>query len=102
MSQPMQTDSAILSQQAEALSSIAAEFQGTVGQTDSTAAELKTHMTGQAGTALQAALSRFDEAARKQIQLCNEIGDTVKQSGLKYSSVAEQQASSISSVDVGF
>ena len=102
MSQPMQTDSAVLQQQAEALSSIAAEFQGTVGQTDATAGELKTHMTGQAGTALQAALQRFDEAARKQIQLLNEIGETTKQSGLKYSSVAEQQASSISSVDVGF
>jgi len=102
MSQPMQTDSAVLQQQADALSSISAEFQGTVGQTDATAGELKTHMTGQAGTALQSALQRFDEAARKQIQLLDEIGTTVSQSGAKYTSVAEQQASSISSVDVGF
>jgi len=102
MSQPMQTDSAVLQQQAEALSTISAEFQSTVRQTDSTAGELGTHMTGAAGSALQTALANFNNAALAQINLLTEIGDTVKQSGLKYSSVADQQASSISSVNVGF
>ncbi|ART73204.1 MULTISPECIES: WXG100 family type VII secretion target [Mycobacteriaceae] len=93
----MNTDVAVLAKEAGNFERISGELQSVIAQVESTGSTLASQMVGQAGTAAQAALARFHEAAAKQVQELNDISQNIHQSGTQYSSTDDDQASSLSS-----
>lgn len=93
----MNTDTAVLAKEAANFERISGELQSVIAQVESTGSTLASQMQGQAGTAAQAALTRFHEAATKQVQELNDISQNIHQSGAQYSSTDDDQASSLSS-----
>ena len=93
----MNTDVAVLAKEAGNFDRISGELQSVIAQVESTGSTLAAQMVGQAGTAAQAALARFHEAAAKQVQELNDISQNIHQSGTQYSSTDDDQASSLSS-----
>ena len=70
----MNTDAAVLAKEAANFERISGELKGVIAQVESTAAAaLAARWQGQAGTAAQAALVRFHEAAARQMQELNDI-----------------------------
>jgi WXG100 family type VII secretion target len=93
----MNTDVAVLAKEAGNFDRISGELQSVIAQVESTGSTLAAQMVGQAGTAAQAALARFHEAAAKQVQELNDISQNIHQSGTQYTSTDDDQASSLSS-----
>ncbi|WP_018602894.1 WXG100 family type VII secretion target [Mycobacterium sp. 155] len=92
----MNTDVAVLAKEAGNFERISGELQSVIAQVESTGSMLASQMVGQAGTAAQAALARFHEAAARQVQELNDISQNIHQSGVQYSSTDDDQASSLS------
>jgi len=93
----MNTDAAVLAKEAANFERISGELKGVIGQVESTGSALAAQMVGQAGTAAQAALARFHEAAAKQVQELNEISANIHTSGIQYTSTDDDQAATLSS-----
>lgn len=93
----MNTDTAVLAKEAANFERISGELQSVMAQVESTGATLASQLQGQAGTAAQAALQRFHEAATKQVQELNDISQNIHHSGLQYTSTDDEGASSLSS-----
>jgi WXG100 family type VII secretion target len=91
----MNTDAAVLAKEAANFERISGELQAVIGQVESTAGALAAQMVGQAGTAAQAALMRFHEAATRQIQELNDISANIHTSGTQYTATDEDQASTL-------
>jgi WXG100 family type VII secretion target len=89
----MNTDAAVLAKEAANFERISGELQAVIGQVESTAGTLAAQMVGQAGTAAQAALMRFHEAAARQVQELNDISANIHTSGTQYTATDEDQAS---------
>ncbi|MGB5112316.1 MAG: WXG100 family type VII secretion target [Mycobacterium sp.] len=93
----MNTDAAILAKEAANFESISGELKGVIANVESTGGALAGQMVGQAGTAAQAALLRFHEAAARQIQELNDISSNIQQSGMQYTTADDDQAANLSS-----
>jgi len=91
----MQTDAAALSAAASEFDGISNELKSAISQVDSTAGELATHLQGPAGTAAQAAFTRFREAANKQVQELNDISQNINSAGVQYQAAADDAAGSL-------
>jgi WXG100 family type VII secretion target len=88
----MNTDAAVLAKEAANFERISGELTAVIGQVESTAGALASQMVGQAGTAAQAALMRFHEAAARQTQELNDISANIHTSGTQYTSTDDDQA----------
>jgi len=97
MTGPMETDAATLSAEAQNFDGIAGELKAVIQGVESTGAELAGGWKGQAGTAAQQALVRFQEAARAQERQLMEISTNISQAGIQYTSADDEQAGSLSS-----
>jgi WXG100 family type VII secretion target len=93
----MNTDAAVLAKEAANFESISGELKGVIANVESTGGALAAQMVGQAGTAAQAALLRFHEAAARQIQELNDISSNIQQSGMQYTTADDDQAANLSS-----
>lgn len=93
----MNTDAAVLAKEAANFERISGELKGVIAQVESTAGSLAGQWHGQAGTAAQAAMLRFHEAAARQVQELNDISSNIHQSGTQYTSADEDQHSALSS-----
>jgi WXG100 family type VII secretion target len=93
----MQTDAATLSAEAATFDRIAGELKAVIQRVDSTGAELAGVWQGQAGTAAQEALVRFQKAARAQESQLMDISSNISQAGIQYTSADDEQAGSLSS-----
>ena len=80
----MNTDAAVLAKEAANFERISGELKGVIAHVESTAGALAGQWHGQAGTAAQAALMRFHEAAARQIQELNDISANIHTSGVQY------------------
>lgn len=69
----MKTDAATLAQEAGNFERISGDLKTQIDQVESTAGSLQGQWRGAAGTAAQAAVVRFQEAANKQKQELDEI-----------------------------
>ena len=88
----MNTDAAVLAKEAANFERISGELKGVIAQVESTAGALAGQWHGQAGTAAQAALVRFHEAAARQVQELNDISANIHTSGVQYTSTDEDQS----------
>lgn len=93
----MNTDAAVLAKEAANFESISGELKTVISQVEATGGSLAAQMVGQAGTAAQAALLRFHEAAARQIQELNDISSNIQTSGMQYTSADDDQAANLSS-----
>ncbi|CRZ17174.1 WXG100 family type VII secretion target [Mycolicibacterium neworleansense] len=93
----MNTDAAVLAKEAANFERISGELKSVIAQVESTGGSLAMQMQGQAGTAAQQALIRFQEAADKQIQELNEISTNIHTSGTQYTSTDDDQAGNLAS-----
>ncbi|MGV0743569.1 WXG100 family type VII secretion target [Mycolicibacterium sp. XJ870] len=93
----MNTDAAVLAKEAANFERISGELKGVMAQVESTAGALAGQMVGQAGTAAQAALVRFNEAAAKQVQQLDEISTNIHTSGTQYTSTDDDMAGNLTS-----
>jgi WXG100 family type VII secretion target len=93
----MNTDAAVLAKEAANFERISGELKSVIAQVESTAGSLAGQWHGQAGTAAQAAMLRFHEAAARQVQELNDISSNIHQSCTQYTSTDEDQHSSLSS-----
>ena len=89
----MNTDAAVLAKEAANFERISGELKGVIAHVESTAGALAGQWHGQAGTAAQAALMRFHEAAARQVQELNDISANIHTSGVQYTSTDEDQPS---------
>ncbi|ULE34776.1 WXG100 family type VII secretion target [Mycobacterium sp. IDR2000157661] len=94
----MNTDAAVLAKEAANFERISAELKGVISHVEATAGALAGQMVGQAGTAAQAALVRYQEAAARQIQELNDISANIHTSGVQYTATDEDQSSALASV----
>ncbi|KRD07738.1 type VII secretion protein EsxB [Mycobacterium sp. Root265] len=93
----MNTDAAVLAKEAANFESISGELKGVIANVESTGGALAAQMVGQAGTAAQAALLRFHEAAARQVQELNDITQNIQTSGTQYTSADDDNAATLSS-----
>ncbi|CAN7148383.1 MULTISPECIES: WXG100 family type VII secretion target [Mycobacteriaceae] len=93
----MNTDAAVLAKEAAHFETISTELKTVIGQVESTGGALAAQMVGQAGTAGQAALLRFHEAAIRQVQELNDITQNIQTSGTQYTTADDDQAANLSS-----
>lgn len=93
----MNTDAAVLAKEAANFERISGELKSVMSQVDATGGALAAQMQGQAGTAAQQALIRFQEAAAKQMQELNDISGNIHTSGTQYTSTDDDQAATLSS-----
>lgn len=91
----MNTDIAVLAKEASNFERISGELQGVRAHVESTAGSLVPIWEGAAGTAVQQAMLRYQEAAQAQIQALNDISSNIAQSGMQYGSTDEDQASAL-------
>ncbi|ORW10397.1 WXG100 family type VII secretion target [Mycobacterium kyorinense] len=92
----MQTDAAVLAKEASNFERISGELKGVIAHVESVAGSLAPQFQGQAGSAAQAALMRFQEAANQQIQELNDISTNIHTAGAHYTSTDEEQHSALS------
>lgn len=79
------TETAAMQTEASNFDRIAGELTTVMNQVGMTAASLAAALQSEgAGTAAQAALTRFEEAARQQTQLLTEISQNVQHGGVQY------------------
>lgn len=97
----MKTDAATLAQEAGNFERISGDLKTQIDQVESTAGSLQAQWRGAAGTAAQAAVVRFQEAANKQKQELDEISTNIRQAGVQYSRADEEQQQALSS-QMGF
>lgn len=97
----MKTDAATLAQEAGNFERISGDLKTQIDQVESTAGSLQGQWRGAAGTAAQAAVVRFQEAANKQKQKLDEISTNIRQAGVQYSRADEEQQQALSS-QMGF
>ena len=93
----MNTDAAVLAKEAANFESISGELKGVIANVESTGGALAAQMVGQDGTAAQAALLRFHEAAARQVQELNDITQNIQTSGTQYTSADDDNAATLSS-----
>ena len=93
----MNTDAAVLAKEAANFERISGELKGVISHVESTAGALAAQMVGQAGTAAQAALMRFQEAAARQVQELNDVSANIHTSGMQYTATDDDQASVLTS-----
>ncbi len=93
----MNTDAAVLAKEAANFESISGELKTVIAQVEATGGALSAQMVGQAGTAAQAALIRFHEAAARQVQELNDISANIHTSGTQYTATDDDQAATLSS-----
>jgi WXG100 family type VII secretion target len=93
----LNTDAAVLAKEAANFERISGELKGVIAHVESVAGALASQMVGQAGTAAQAALQRYHEAAARQIQELNDISANIHTSGVQYTATDEDQASVVAS-----
>jgi WXG100 family type VII secretion target len=93
----MNTDAAVLAKEAANFESISGELKGVIAHVEATGGALAAQMVGQAGTAGQAALMRFHEAAARQVQELNDITQNIQTSGMQYTTADDDQAATLSS-----
>ncbi len=93
----MNTDGAVLAKEASNFERISGELRGVIAHVESTAAALQSQWQGQAGSAAQAAVIRFHEAAARQVQELNDISVNIHTSGMRYSATDEDQSAALSS-----
>lgn len=97
----MNTDVAVLAKEAANFERISGELTGIIGQVEATAGALATQMVGQAGTAAQQALIRFQEAAAQQTKQLDDISANIHTSSADYTTTDDDQASAlISSMNI--
>ena len=104
MSNPggMETDPAVLAQEAGNFERISGELTAVMGQVEATAGALKANLNSpEAGVAAQAALARYHEAQNQQTTLLNEISMNIHQSGVEYTSTDSDQAANLQSTMTG-
>lgn len=97
----MKTDAATLAQEAGNFERISGDLKTQIDQVESMAGSLQGQWRGAAGTAAQAAVVRFQEAANKQKQELDEISTNIRQAGVQYSRADEEQQQALSS-QMGF
>lgn len=93
----MNTDAAVLAKEAANFERISGELKTVIGQVEATAGALSSQMVGQAGTAAQAAIIRFQEAADRQVQELADITSNIQTAGMQYTSTDDDQASNLAS-----
>ncbi len=93
----MNTDAAVLAKEAANFERISGELKGVMAQVEMTAGMLQAQMVGQAGTAAQAAMLRFREAADRQTQELADITSNIQTAGMQYTTTDDDQAASLSS-----
>lgn len=91
----MNTDVAVLAAEASNFDTISGELKGVMSHVESVGGALAAAMVGEAGSAAQAALTRFHEAAIQQQQELTDISNNIHTAGVQYSSADEDQASSL-------
>ena len=92
----MNTDVAVLAKEAANFERIGGELQAVIGHVESTAGALQPNMVGEAGSAAQAALLRFHEAAVRQVNALNDISANIHSAGTQYASTDDDQAATLS------
>ncbi|MBJ7463833.1 MAG: WXG100 family type VII secretion target [Mycolicibacterium sp.] len=93
----MNTDAAVLAKEAANFERISGELKGVMAQVEMTAGMLQAQMVGQAGTAAQAAMLRFREAADRQTQELADITSNIQTAGMQYTTTDDDQAATLSS-----
>jgi len=91
----MNTDAAVLAKEAGNFDRISGELKAIIGQIESTAGALASHMQGGAGLAAQSAIQRFTEAGNQQIMQLTDISNNIHTSGVQYTSTDDDQASAL-------
>jgi WXG100 family type VII secretion target len=90
------TETAAMQTEAGNFDRIAGELTAVMNQVGMTAAGLAASLQGEAaGPAAQAALTRYEEAARQQTQLLTEISHNVQQGGVQYDTVEMDNAEAL-------
>ncbi|KUI05379.1 MULTISPECIES: WXG100 family type VII secretion target [Mycobacterium] len=92
----MNTDVAVLAKEAANFERIGGELQAVIGQVESTAGALSAQLIGEAGSAAQAALMRFHEAAVRQVQALNDISANIHSAGAQYAATDSDQSAALS------
>jgi WXG100 family type VII secretion target len=93
----MNTDAAVLAKEAANFESISGELKSVMANVEGTGGALAGQMVGQAGTAAQAALLRFHEAAQRQEQELADITSNIQTAGMQYTTADDDQASNLTS-----
>lgn len=93
----MNTDVAVLAKEAANFERISGELRAVIGHVEATAGGLHVAMQGDAGTAAQAALLRFQEAADRQVQQLTEISANIQSAGMQYAATDDDQAAAVAS-----
>ena len=91
----MNTDVAVLAAEASNFDTISGELKGVMSHVESVGGALAAAMVGDAGSAAQAALTRFHEAAIQQQQELTDISNNIHSAGVQYATADEDQASSL-------
>ena len=92
----MNTDVAVLAKEAANFERISGELQAVIGHVEATAGGLQIQMQGEAGSAAQAALLRFHEAADSQVRALTDISANIHSAGTQYAATDDDQAAALS------
>ncbi|GAT08604.1 type VII secretion protein EsxB [Mycolicibacterium novocastrense] len=92
----MNTDVAVLAKEAANFERISGELQAVIRYVEATAGSLHVQMQGDAGTAAQHALLRFQEAADRQVQTLTDISANIHTAGVQYAATDDDGASTLS------
>jgi WXG100 family type VII secretion target len=93
----MNTDAAVLAKEAANFERISGELKSVIAQVDMTSGALQAQMVGQAGTAAQAAILRFNEAAERQVQELTDITSNIQTAGMQYTTADDDEAANLAS-----
>jgi WXG100 family type VII secretion target len=93
----MNTDVAVLAKEAANFGRISGELSVVIAQVEATAGALASQMVGQAGTAAQQALIRFQEAAAQQTKQLDDIAANIHTGGVQYTTTDDDQAGAFAS-----
>ena len=93
----MNTDAAVLAKEAGNFERISGELKTVISQVDATAGALAGSWHGQSGQAAQLALTRFQEAAARQVQELNDISMNIQQAGVHYTSTDDDGHAALAS-----
>lgn len=93
----MNTDAAVLAKEAANFESISAQLKSVMAEVEGTGGALAGQMVGQAGTAAQAALARFHEAALQQERELADITSNIQTAGMQYTTADDDEAANLAS-----
>ncbi|MBB2988951.1 WXG100 family type VII secretion target [Mycolicibacterium iranicum] len=92
----MEADTPQLITEAGNFDRISGDLTAILGAVEGTASVLSADLQGEAaGPAVQAALQRFSEASRQQIDLLTQISENIHTSGIDYDSADQQNADAL-------